>query len=403
MARVLKVALYSHDTMGLGHMRRNLSIARALSASNLQANVLIVAGSNVATGFAMPEGVDSITLPSLYKKPDGKYRSRSLGLALPELIELRARTIRGALEAYQPDVLIVDNVPRGVGGELDDTLLALKQNTNALVVLGMRDVLDEPAVVYREWKRRANEECIRQYYDAIWVYGDQRLYDPAREYRFTDETAEKIRYTGYLNRALPVSNPEQLNNRLRVELDMPEGDLVLCLAGGGQDGGRLAQLFCDSLLPDNHCSLILTGPYMPSKVKKELHARARQNPRLRVMDFHPEPTELISCADRIVSMGGYNTISEILSLGKHALIVPRIHPRQEQMIRATRLKELGLVDLAHPEMVNRGVIADWLSTAHATFRHAGNIIDFKGLSRVPQLLHDMLTETGRHSARGANL
>jgi predicted glycosyltransferase len=121
------------------------------------------------------------------------------------------------------------------------------------------------------------------------------------------------------------------------------------------------------------------------------------------VDFHPEPTELISCADRIVSMGGYNTISEILSLGKHALIVPRIHPRREQMIRATRLKELGLVDLAHPEMVNRGVIADWLSTAHTTFRHAGNLIDFKGLSRVPQLLHDMLTETGRHSARSANL
>ena len=388
--KVLKVALYSHDTMGLGHMRRNLAIARALSASKLRANVLIVAGSNIATGFAMPEGVDSITLPSLYKKPDGEYRCRTLGLALPELINLRARTILGALEAYQPDVLIVDNVPRGVGGELDTVLQTLRQNTNALVVLGLRDVLDDPAVVREEWSRRANEEFIRKYYDAVWVYGDCRLYDTVTEYGFREETAEKISYTGYLNRVLPDLDTELMAAELREELGMPEGNLVICLAGGGQDGGKLAHLFCDTMLPENMNSVVLTGPFMPSKARSELHDKAAGNPRMRVLEFHPEPTLLIGAADRIVSMGGYNTVTEILSLGKRALIVPRIHPRQEQLIRAERLKGLGLVDFAHPNSVTGKLVTDWVETDRGCPVKASDVLDFRGLSRVPRLLEDMI-------------
>jgi predicted glycosyltransferase len=396
--RKLRVALYSHDTMGLGHMRRNLAIARSISSSSLQANVLIVAGANIATGFAMPEGVDCLTLPALYKNADGEYQSRSLVLSLPELIDLRAKTISAALIAYQPDVLIVDNVPRGVDGELDETLQQLKKHSNTSFVLGLRDVLDDPAVVQREWKQRANDECIEKYYDAIWVYGDRRLYDPIRAYKFTGQTAGKIRYTGYLDRSQTALHTGQLNTKVRAGLDMPEGDIVLCMAGGGQDGGKLARMFLDAMLPDNTNSLILTGPYMPSRTRQELHARAAGNPRLRVLDFHPEPTTLINCVDRIISMGGYNTVSEILSLGKSALIVPRINPRCEQMIRAKRLKELGLIELAHPELITSELITDWLNSDQAHIRRARDVLDFNGLLRLPQMLEELLPAPANRAA-----
>src|SRR5688572_24183006 len=86
----LRVVLYSHDTMGMGHVRRNLLIAQALAAPPLSATVLLVAGVNEATQFALPPGTDCLTLPSLHKTPDGQYRSRALALPLPELIGLRA-------------------------------------------------------------------------------------------------------------------------------------------------------------------------------------------------------------------------------------------------------------------------------------------------------------------------
>jgi predicted glycosyltransferase len=47
-------------------------------------------------------------------------------------------------------------------------------------------------------------------------------------------------------------------------------------------------------------------------------------------------------------MGGYNTFCEILSFDKRALLVPRCRPRREQVIRATRAAELGLVNMIDP-------------------------------------------------------
>src|SRR4051794_16660339 len=87
----LRVALYSHDTMGIGHMRRNLLIAQALAAPPVSATVLLIAGAREAAAFTMPPGVDCLTLPSLYKTADGRYQSRALGLSLDELIDLRSR------------------------------------------------------------------------------------------------------------------------------------------------------------------------------------------------------------------------------------------------------------------------------------------------------------------------
>jgi predicted glycosyltransferase len=185
--------------MGLGHMRRNLLIAQTLATSPWQAVILMIAGAGEASVFEMPPGVDCLTLPALRKGLDGEYRSRRLDVSLQELIALRAKTIRAALEEFEPDVLIVDNVPRGAVGELDPSLEYLRARRNTRCVLGLRDVLDDPAVVHREWRSRANEATIRDHYAAVWVYGDPAVYDLVREYRLALDVAEKVRYTGYLN------------------------------------------------------------------------------------------------------------------------------------------------------------------------------------------------------------
>jgi predicted glycosyltransferase len=387
----LRVVLYSHDTMGLGHMRRNLTIARALAGSGEQTNVLMLTGASIATGFAMPRGVDCLTLPGLYKEADGSYRSRSLGLSLDELIHMRAMTIRGALEAYRPDVLLVDNVPRGVNGEIAGMLEQLRSQRGTRCILGLRDILDEPAKVREEWKRRANEECIQRYYDAVWVYGDRAFYDSASEYGFSEQLTRKLHYTGYLNRRLDrdtgsQAHPETAND----DLDLPPGETLLCLAGGGQDGSALVELVCETRLPADMNLVVLTGPFMPPAMRQKLRDKAASNPRFRLLEFHPEPTRLMDRADRIICMGGYNTISEILSLEKKALVVPRVSPRREQMIRAERLARLGLLDMVHPGEVRADAISGWLAGEAHPRRRASEVIDFDGLRRIPSLLNSML-------------
>ena len=63
-----RVALYSHDTMGLGHMRRNLLIAGALAAGPTPAVILLIAGAREVHACGVPAGVDCLSLPALWKE-----------------------------------------------------------------------------------------------------------------------------------------------------------------------------------------------------------------------------------------------------------------------------------------------------------------------------------------------
>ncbi len=127
------------------------------------------------------------------------FTAHAKDISLQELIAVRAKVIRAALEEFEPDVLIVDYSLRGAVRELDPTLKYLRAAGRPRCVVGLRDVLSDPAVLHREWCRVANEAAIRDYYDAVWVYGDPAVYDPVREYRFPPDVAAKVRYTGYLD------------------------------------------------------------------------------------------------------------------------------------------------------------------------------------------------------------
>lgn len=391
-----RIALYSHDTMGLGHMRRNILLAQTLCASSLNAVSLIIAGAREAAAFTMPAGVDCLTLPALSKDGNGQYGSRHMPIALQEIVTLRAGAIEAALEAFQPDVLIVDNVPRGAQCELDSTLRMLRTYGRTRLVLGLRDVLDDPRAVRAEWRRAANEKTIREYYDAIWVYGDEQVCDPRVEYRFRSDVAARVYFAGYLDQRQRLQHAGDSGDTLVEGLGLPPGRLVLGLVGGGQDGARLADAFTQAALPPETNAVLVAGPFMPSSVRRELARRAEHSARLRVLDFVHEPALLLARADRVVAMGGYGSTCEILSFEKHALIVPRVTPRREQSIRAERLAALGLVHTIDPDHVTADSISAWLARELGAPPSARARLDFGGLQRVPELLAALLDH--RHAA-----
>src|ERR1041385_7324288 len=174
-----RVALYSPGIVGLGHLRRNILISQVLAESHLRSVNLMVTEAREASAFVncMPPGIDCITLPGLSKGVDGVCKPRYLDLPLNEVIALRGRTIRAALKEFKPDLLIVDNLPRGAYRELAPALKQLKAAGQTQCVLGLRDVLDEPSSVRKDWLRGKFERAIAEYYSAIWVYGDPAVYN----------------------------------------------------------------------------------------------------------------------------------------------------------------------------------------------------------------------------------
>ena len=193
--RKTRVALYSHDTMCLGHIRRNLLIAQTLSESDLDLDMLLVTGSREAGRFMIPPGVDCLVLPSLYKEPDGSYRSRHLSLSLEDLIELRRGAVYATIAAFQPDILIVDNVSQGASQELDSTLAYLRAEGRTRCVLGQRDVRDSASALRAEGLRERFEQTVRRYYDQVLIYGDAAVYDTVNSI-VEDEKSHK--FMGFL-------------------------------------------------------------------------------------------------------------------------------------------------------------------------------------------------------------
>lgn len=384
-----RIALYSHDTMGFGHIRRNILLARALAAAEPQAQILLVSGIREAGAFALPPGVDSITLPAYRKQTDGSYVPRALGGDIGRLVALRGETIAAALRRFEPDLVVVDNVPRGAMNELDGVLPMLRRMPTRLV-LGLRDVLDTPAAVLRQWRKHRNFRAIREFYDAVWVYGDHKVYDTAEACGFDADIRRKITALGYLDHCAHVELPAARAGE----------PFVLCMVGGGQDGFRLTEAFVRATLPPGHRGIVVTGSMMPAASRERLRELAAERPGMSVLEFVADPLALMRDAAAVVSMGGYNTTIEILALNKRALLVPRVVPRKEQWIRSSRLAALGLVDCLHPDDLGAEAMSHWL--AHGRQPPAAReLLDFNGLDRFCRLAAELISASPKDICHAA--
>lgn len=337
-----RILMYSHDTFGLGHLRRCRAIAHSLVEDFHGLNVMIISGSPIAGAFDYRARVDFVKIPSVIKLRDGEYTSLARHVDLQETLKLRRAIIRQTAEAFRPDIFIVDKEPMGLHGEVEETLAYLKAR-GVRLVLGLREVMDAPHLLEAEWKRKGALERIDAYYDRVWVYGPPDFYDPLVGLDVPDAVRAKMDFVGFLHRSV---------SRGHEERHLPQGDYLLVTTGGGGDGSDLVHNVIDAYLDDpglTHRALIVLGPYMPARQRRKLVAKGRKSPHVEVIEFDNRMEELIAGAKAVVAMGGYNTYCEILSFDKPALIVPRTRPRQEQLIRARRAAELGLVEMLLPD------------------------------------------------------
>ncbi len=336
-----RIILYSHDTFGLGHLRRSRAIATALTAADATASALILTGSPVAGRFAFPERVDHVRLPGVTKLKDGSYVSQTLGLNIDEVTDLRSNLIQSTIESYQPDLLIVDKEPTGFRGELLGTLEELVESGRTKCILGLRDVLDEQDVLAAEWERKGALAAAEAYYDEIWVYGPRDFYDPVAGLPLASETRARMHWTGYLRRTGLEDAPSA-------------GEpYILVTPGGGGDGANMVDLVLSAYEQDRDlapCAKIVYGPFLSGDTRVEFEKRVAQlNGRVSAVGFESRIEHLYAGAEGVVCMGGYNTFCEILSFDKRAVIVPRTVPRREQFIRADRAEELGIVAMLSEE------------------------------------------------------
>ena len=338
------ILMYSHDTYGLGHIRRTMAIANHLRDHNT--NILILTGSPIVGRFSFPSQVDFVRIPGMIKKTNDEYKSLSIRIEEEQAMSIRTNIILATAQAFAPDLFIVDKEPLGLKREVLPTLQWLKTSQpNTKTVLGLRDILDDPEVIKNDWEEKNVYSYLTELYDEIWIYGDKSIYDPVKLYNIPEVIHDRVVFTGYIPRTQQCRDiREKIRKRFRI---MPEDKLVLVTTGGGGDGFEVLENYIEmhdyfpTSLPFK--SIMITGPFMPKKKRESIKKQAKRH-GIKTLPFHPRMEELIQAADMVISMGGYNTVCEVLTQQTPALVIPRETPRKEQLIRAKCLKTRKLVD-----------------------------------------------------------
>jgi predicted glycosyltransferase len=367
---------YANELIGLGQLRRTLALAARVSNSDCSPSSLILTGSPVEP-FELPPRVDTVKLPGRSRDRGGRQYSARLELDPEELRSLRSSIALASATSFLPDVAVVDKLPLGQAGELRPTLEALKRSARSRIVLGLRDIEDSPANVRRNWGPEIRQ-AIQHYYDAIIVYGPESTPDAIDCIERFDLNIP-VHHVGYVGTPIPESGPADL-----------EGEYVLVTAGGGFDGFRLLSTFAEAVrLRPLHCrALMVTGPLMPGGERDRLKELTSGLP-IVVCELRSDMEYVIAGARAIVSMAGYNTVSELMRARKPALLVPRAAPSEEQLIRARGLAAAGVQDMMHPADLTPASLRDALDRLLQRVPPQNTPAHYGGTERAAEILVEL--------------
>jgi predicted glycosyltransferase len=390
--------LYCHDALGLGHVRRSLAIAGSMLAAHSDLAALLVTCSPVIDALPIPPGLDYIKLPSAQKTDDRRYIPRTLRIEEARYWNLRAGLLREAAMAFEPDVLLVDKTATGLHDELAELLHDLHDSRQTRLVLGWRDILDSPDRIRAEWSDAGTLDLVESLYDEIWVYGDPKVLDLRVDCGLPRSIVNRVRYLGYLAPRLDRAARDQARARIA-----PDGrPAAVVTTGGGEGGEPLLACYLEAarrrLLPRDLQSVVVTGPFLSQDCEDRLSAAVA--PGVRLLRFVPGLEGLIAAADVVVGRAGYNTVCEILSAGTPAVLVPRVLHREEQRIRAQRLRELGVAESLEPDKLTPQALAKAVGRALARGRTRATGLRIDGLQRVARRAAALSASKTRRSVWG---
>ena len=304
--------------------------------------------------------------------------------------------------------MLVDKKPTGIKGELQPTIKYLKTNLpETKFVLLLRDILDTPKKIIEQWQREDYYRQVESFYDRILVVGMQEIFDLVSEYQFGKTIADKVRYCGYIRKESGLKN----RHTIRQELGLSKNEkLILVTPGGGEDGYFLINNYLEGLVQQrdyfyrqNIHTIIFCGTQMPPQQQHQIYQQAKL-PGVTIKEFTNDMMSYVHTANLVVSMCGYNTITEVLQTDKKAIVIPRIKPGREQLVRAQSLAKAGLIEMIHPEKLEPDLLIETVFNNLTSNKSSSKIdLDFLGLSRVTDHLAMLLFNSFKLEPTPANL
>ena len=330
-----RVLFYVQHLLGIGHLKRATTLARAMSAAGL--HVTVVSGGEFVPVIDN-SGMDFVQLPPI----------RAMDRLFSGLADVNGKVISNALKeerrdillslfnTLSPNILMIEMYPFGrrqLKFELTPLLeTASRADSKPVIVSSVRDILVEKDKPCRE------EEMIKKakgYFDHILVHGDPSFIPFQRTFPRALELGDMLHYTGYVVEHDVITQ----SNR-----NLGRGEVIVS-SGSGAVGewllGSAIRVRPHTYLANAKWRL-LAGHYMKEKVFQSIRDDAGEG--VVVERARPDFMELLSNCRLSISQGGYNTVMEVLATGAIGIAIPYAGGQEtEQTLRAKLMEERGLI------------------------------------------------------------
>ncbi len=352
----MKIIYYCQHILGMGHFFRSLEIARGLDREQ----VVFVAGGE-RPEQQLPPNVEYHQLPGLCMNENfGGLMPTDETRELEEIKEERTATLLKIFQDEKPDVFLIELFPFGRKAfrfELLPVLDAIKdgQFGDVKVACSLRDILVE-----RDDGGKHEARCVKylnKYFDLLLIHSDPTLAALEETFQALDQIRIPCEYTGFAARK-PAEN---VRDKIRAELGIKNNEkLLIASAGGGKVGGTLMESVLESFieLKTVDCKLLmLTGPFLDNDKFDALCTRAKGHENISIKRFAADFTDLLTAADAMVSMAGYNTCMDILTSRIPAAVLP-FAQNHEQRMRAQKLAKyipLIILDSADQSLMTTAI------------------------------------------------
>ncbi|MDT4291429.1 glycosyltransferase [Methylomonas sp. MO1] len=321
-----KILFYCQSLVGLGHLTSSLLVIRELST---YADVDLIHGGQGLQQMPELPGFRHLRLPTvLIESASDELYAPDSDKAIEVIWVERSAAIEQFLN-WPYDAVIVEFFPFGrrrLKKEILGLFAAVRQRCGAIPIFCfVREIL-VPAAVESE---RRMVKLVREHIHTVFVRGDPNIVRFEETFSLTAEIADRLVYVGYVSPPPPASWSTRQNK-------------IVVSQGGGEIGKTLlrAAIQTAPMLPDYNFLIVTSSRASVTEIA-ELQALV-SSPNVQVVSFLNHFQENLQSAALSISLGGDNTLMDVISTRTPALAYPYAG-NSEQGLRIEKLAGKGFV------------------------------------------------------------
>lgn len=329
---------YCQHSIGIGHLVRSFALVNSLK-KNFQ--VTLVSGGDFPQGLSIPDGINFVQLPAIGLDLYNCLEAIDSDEPVHKVMKSRQKEIMRIYNEIEPDIFVSEYFPFGKIQFMGDLLPLLKRTKTSdkpvNVVCSLRDIL-EPKSMAKKMQQDFSTKIINEYYSSILVHGDESFIT-------LDETCPQLSmmnipvfYTGYVS-----------DENYQLKIDRTNFNEIVLSAGGGKIAPpfitKMVSSFKKFGFGEGIILKVIAGPIYPKEDWIKLKELVKDESDITLLRSVESLTNVWKEARLSISLGGYNTLMEVICSRIPALIIPYCNEsNSEQEIRAIKLLKEGLAE-----------------------------------------------------------